>query len=273
MSIDTADFEFIRDLLRKRCGVILEAGKEYLVETRLTPLAEQVGFASLHDFISRLKGNNSDSLCTSVVEALTINETLFFRDVHPFNTLKKSLLPELIERRSTQRRLNLWCAAASSGQEPYSVAMVLVEHFPQLVNWHVRLIASDFSDAVLERAQRGRFSQIEVNRGLPAPLLVRYFRKEGRDWQLSEKIRNQVEFCKVNLVKDWPPLPPMDVIFMRNILIYFDVETKKAVLGKMRRVLKPDGYLFLGSAETTLNLDAGFERLQIEGTVVYKLRS
>jgi len=269
VTIDKQDFEFVRDLLRQRSGVALDSGKGYLVEARLTPVAEKAGFASIRDLVSQLRQGDTDSLHAKVVEALTTNETLFFRDVHPFNTLRSSILPELIEKRSTQRRLNVWCAAAASGQEPYSLAMVLAEHFPQLASWNVRLIASDISDAVLERAARGTYSQLEVNRGLPAPMLVKYFRQEGGDWQISDEIRRRVEFRNINLSEEWPPLPPMDVVFMRNVLIYFNLEIKRAILGKVRQILRPDGYLFLGSAETTINIDPEFKRVEFDRTVVY----
>jgi chemotaxis protein methyltransferase CheR len=272
MTIDRQDFDFVRDLLHERSGVALDSGKGYLVEARLTPVAEKAGFASIRDLVSQLRQGETDSLHAKVVEALTTNETLFFRDVHPFHALRSSILPELIEKRSTQRRLNVWCAAAASGQEPYSLAMVLAEHFPQLASWDVRLIASDISDAVLERAARGTYSQLEVNRGLPAPMLVKYFRQEGNDWQVSDEILRRVEFRNINLSEEWPPLPPMDVVFMRNVLIYFNPETKKTILGKVRQILRPDGYLFLGSAETTINLDSKFKRVEFDRTVVYALR-
>ena len=269
MTIDKQDFEFVRDLLRQRSGVALDSGKGYLVEARLTPVAEKAGFASIRDLVSQLRQGDTDSLHAKVVEALTTNETLFFRDVHPFHALSGSILPELIEKRSAQRRLNVWCAAAASGQEPYSLAMVLAEHFPQLASWNVRLIASDISDAVLERAARGTYSQLEINRGLPALMLVKYFRQEGGDWQISDEIRRRVEFRNINLSEEWPPLPPMDVVFMRNVLIYFNLEIKRVILGKVRQILRPDGYLFLGSAETTINIDPEFKRVEFDRTVVY----
>ena len=273
MSIDAHDFAYVRTLLRDQSGMTLEPGKEYLVETRLTPVAQQAGLASVHDLITRLRRHAPNALHRKVVEALLIHETQFFRDVHPFNTLKTAILPELIARRATARRLNLWCAAASSGQEPYSVAMLLGEHFPQLATWDVQLIASDISDTVLELAQQGYYSQLEVNRGLPAPLLVKYFHQQGTKWQISAQIRRRVEFRHINLIQAWSLLPPMDIILLRNVLIYCDVETKKTILKKVRQLLQPDGYLFLGGAETTLNLDEGFTTVQFERTVCYQLRS
>ena len=272
MSIDADDFAFVQTLLRTQSGMVIEAGKEYLVEARLAPVAQQAGCASLKDLITRLRAPASDALGQKVIEALAIYETQFFRDPHLFKSLKTSILPDLIAKRTAVRRLRLWCAAASSGQEPYSVAMLLAEHFPQLADWNVQLLASDISDTVLEQAQQGQYSPLEVNRGLPAPLLTKYFHRQGTRWQISAQIRRRVEFRNINLIQAWPPLRPMDLILMRNVLIYFDVETKKATLGKVRRLLQSDGYLFLGSAETTLNLDDAFTRAQFDQTVCYQLR-
>src|SRR5262249_25321645 len=174
---------------------------------------------------------------------------------------------------SAERQLSLWCAAAASGQEPYSVALLLAEHFPHLAHWNVQCIASDISNVLLERAQRACYSQHEVNRGLPAPLLRKYFQKNGSEWQLSEHIRRRCRFLHMNLIQAWPPLPPMDIIFMRNVLIYFDEDTKKTILGKVRQLLKPDGYLFLGSSETLLYRNTAFKKRQFDKTVCYQLGS
>ncbi len=213
-----------------------------------------------------------DDLRTKVVEALVTNETQFFRDIHPFHALETQILPRLIKKRMADRQLNLWCAASSTGQEPYSLAMLMAESFPQLASWNVRCIASDISDEVLERARQGNFRTVEVNRGLPEPLLEKYFRPEGKDWLIAESIRRQVEFRRINLIQAWPSLPPMDVVLMRNVLIYFDAETKQAILGKVRKLLRPDGYLLLGTTETTLNLDPEFCQVQFGRTACYQLR-
>jgi chemotaxis protein methyltransferase CheR len=273
MSLDAGDFEYVRALLRKKSGMVLEAGKEYLVETRLRPVAKQSGYASLADLIAQLRGRPLNDLHLRVVEALMTNETQFFRDIHPFDALKTAILPELIDKRTAVRQLNLWCAAASTGQEPYSLVMLIAESFPDLAAWDVRCIASDISDEILSRARQGSYRQLEVNRGLPAPLLGKYFCKQGTQWQIAEQIRSRVEFRNINLVMAWPSLPLMDIILLRNVLIYFDVETKTAILGKVRQLLKPDGYLVLGSSETTINLDTAFERVQFDKTVCYQLRS
>jgi len=206
------------------------------------------------------------------VEAMTTNETSFFRDFHPFEGLKKFVLPDLIARRAAERELTVWCAASSSGQEPYSLAMLIRENLPQLVSWRIRILATDLSSDVLARAREGRYSQLEVNRGLPASLLVKYFEKRGCDWYLRDDIRNMVDFQIVNLASAWPFLPPMDIVMLRNVLIYFGVETKKDILAKVRRVLRPDGYLFLGGSETTFSIDDSFERVQLERATCYRVR-
>jgi len=193
---------------------------------------------------------------------MVTTETSFFRDHHPFEALKRSILPELIERRAGERRLIIWCAAASTGQEPYSIALLLREHFPQLYGWNVEILATDLSAEVLERAKAGRYNQIEANRGLSAPLLVRYFRQHGTSWELCEDVRRQVTFREMNLAKPWPPMPPMDLILMRNVMIYFDVDTKREILARAARTLRTDGYLLLGGAETTYNLSSAFERVE-----------
>ena len=271
-TISPSDFNYIRDLVRRHSAIALEADKAYLVETRLAPLARLAGFASLQELIASLRTQTpAHPLYRQVVEAITTHETSFFRDLHPFDALRTTVLPELLAKRRSLN-LTIWCAACSSGQEPYSVAMLVREHFPTLVNHRVRIIATDLSGTILDRAREGLYSQIEVNRGLPAVLLTRYFDKQGLHWRIRSEIRRMVEFQQNNLAESWPPIPPLDVVFMRNVLIYFDVDTKKAILAKIRQVLKPDGYLFLGSSETTLNLDAAFEPISMGKSLCYQLR-
>lgn len=271
-SLSQPDFEYVKNLILKHSAIVLEAGKEYLVESRLIPLARQEGFTSLEEMIAQVRSKPSNGLQWKMVEAMTTNETSFFRDVHPFEALKKTVLPDLITKRASQRKLNIWCAASSSGQEPYTVAMVLREHFPVLANWTTRFVASDISMEMLNRSREGRYSQLEVNRGLPAVLLVKYFQKQGTEWRIKEDLRRMIEFQQVNLAETWPSWPSMDIILMRNVMIYFDVATKKAILGKIRRLLEPDGYLFLGGAETTMNLDDAFERVEFDKSGCYRLR-
>lgn len=214
---------------------------------------------------------NAD-LQRKVVEALANNETSFFRDVYPFEGLRQSIIPELMQRRAGQQCLRIWCAACSSGQEPYSVAMLVREHFPALTTWNVQIIGSDLSTEILRRARQGCYGQLDINRGLPARLLVKYFVNVGSGWQLKDEIRRMVEFRNINLIDTWPALAPLDVILLRNVLIYFDVTMKKRILQRVRQALRPDGYLLLGGAETTLNLDDMFERVQFERSCCYRLR-
>jgi chemotaxis protein methyltransferase CheR len=256
------EFDAVRRLLLERCAIVLDPGKEYLVETRLAPLARQLGLNSVGELIARLRRESGDGLLRQVVEAMVITETSFFRDHHPFEALRKAVLPDLIGRRRDERRLNVWCAASSTGQEPYSLAMLIREHFPELAGWQVSLLGTDLSGEVLARAREGRYNQIEVNRGLPAALLLKYFEQRGTEWLLKPSVRAMVEFREVNLARPWPLLPRMDLVLIRNVMIYFDAGTKKTILGHLARLLRPDGYLLLGGAETTFNLDASYRRVE-----------
>ena len=272
MTISARDFNYVRKLVRDRSALVLEQGKEYLAESRLDALALQEGFPSIQRLIESVSSDSSCDLQRKVVEAMVTNETSFFRNIQSFELLRTVVMPELLVRRASACSLNLWCAASSGGQEPYSVAMLIREHFPSLAAWTVHFIASDISRPVLERARAGLFSQLEVNRGLPAALLVKYFQKRGDDWQIHESICRMVKFQEVNLVMPWPSLPSMDIIFMRNVLIYFGLETRTSVLGHVHRLLRPDGYLFLGGSETTMGLDEGFETLSQGRTVCFRLK-
>jgi chemotaxis protein methyltransferase CheR len=265
------EFDAIRRLLREHSAIALEDGKQYLVETRLAPLVGRLKLSSIGELIARVRLQPGNGLCRQIVEAMVTSETLFFRDHHPFEALRKTVIPDLIARRQTEKRINIWCAASASGQEPYSVAILLREHFPELSGWHVFLLASDLSRDMLARSREARYSQIEVNRGLPASLLVKYFEQHGVEWQLKPGIRNMVDFQEINLARIWPALPPMDLVLVRNVMIYFEVETKKAILGKLARLLRPDGYLLLGGAETTFNLDDSFRRVEPMKSGFYQL--
>jgi len=269
--LSAPDYAFIRTLVHDAAGLILEEGKEYLVETRLGPLAQREGFASLDAFIATLRMQpKTGAQRKAAVEAMTINETSFFRDIRPFDALRQTVIPEAIARNAATRQLNIWSAACSSGQEPYSLAMLLREHFPQLSGWTVRIFATDLSEEMLKRASSGRFGQLEVNRGLPAPLLIKYFQRTGLEWTVREELRKMVQFMPANLAGDWPSLPRMDVVLVRNVMIYFDLETKKRILARMRGLLRQGGALFLGAAETTLNLDVAFDRMLAAGATYYK---
>ena len=269
-SLQQSDYAFIRGLCYERAGLVIEEGKEYLVESRLAPLARREGCFSLDEFIGRLRGHSPNGLQRKAVEAMTINETSFFRDWRPFEALKKLIVPELLKKNAATRSLSIWSAASSSGQEAYSLAILLREYFPELGGWNLQIKGSDVSQEMVERAKTGRYQQLEVNRGMPAPLLVKHFLRTGLEWNVKDEVKRNVEFLHGNLTGEWPYLPRMDVVMLRNVMIYFDTEAKKKILSRMRQVLKPGGLLFLGAAETTLNLDPAYERLSAEGASYYR---
>jgi chemotaxis protein methyltransferase CheR len=268
--LSPADFKFVAELVGKRAAIVLDEGKEYLATTRLKQLAGKEGFDSLAALVQKLRTGSPD-LTTKVIEAMTTNETSFFRDLKPFEVLREDVFPYLREKRAAKRRINMWCGAASTGQESYSVLMLLSEHFPELLGWTLDFTATDISNEVLEKARAGTYSQFEVNRGLPAQLLVKYFDAEAGNWRIKEKLRQKVKFEHMNLIAPWPTRPPLDVVFLRNVLIYFDVEVKKQILGRIRAALAPDGFLFLGGAESTVNLDSSFKPVRAHGTTYYRL--
>lgn len=272
MPLERREFEFIRKFLQKRSAIVLDEEKQYLVESRLLPLARREGFSGIGELVAKLQANPSGDLNQKVVEAMTTHETSFYRDARPFDALRRSVLPELIAEQSTTRKLRIWCAACSSGQEPYSVAMLIRENFPQLQSWDVSILATDLSQQILEKAREAVFSQLDVNRGLPAPYILKYFDRQGINWKLKDDIRRLVDFRPMNLIEPWPPMAPFDVVMLRNVLIYFDVETKKEILKKVRRLLRPNSYFFLGGAESTRNLDDNFARVELDQSSVYRLR-
>lgn len=266
--MESTDFGYVRELVRRRSAIVLDEEKRYLIESRLIPLARSEGLASISELVATLKSNASSDLHGKVVEAMTTNETSFFRDQQPFEALRNVLLPQLIGSRPL-RELRVWCAACSTGQEPYSVAMILKEYFPNLAGWNVSILATDLSLQVLKKAREGEYNQIEINRGLPSQFQTKYFERRGLNFRVKDEIRSMIDFRPINLIESWPVLPMMDIVFMRNVLIYFDVPTKKAVLARARGQLADDGYLFLGGSETTHNLDDGLVRTEIERTGVY----
>jgi chemotaxis protein methyltransferase CheR len=271
VTIAPADFAYVRDLVHRRSAVFLEAGKEYLVESRLLPIVQTSGAGSLDRLVARLRGSSDGPLHTQVVEAMMTSETSWFRDHHPYHALESVILPDLLARRAAQRRLTAWSAAAASGQEAYSIAMVLHERLAGDPSWHLCVLATDLSAEMVRRTRAGRYSQLEVNRGLPAAKLVRHFTRAGTEWQVNEPLRRLVDARQLNLAAPFPPLPPVDVLFLRNVLIYFQEETRRQIFDRVRRVLRPDGYLVLGGAETALNVDA-FERVPLDRATVYRLR-
>lgn len=270
MKVGPLQFAFFRDLLRKRTGVVIDSAKEYLVVARLMPIVRQRKIPSLDTLIDRLRKGIDPSLERDVLSAMMTHETSFFRDKSPFETLR-SLLPALIARRRPHKQLTFWSAACSTGQEPYSLAMLLNEHARDLLgDWRVRILATDYSETVLDRAREGVFSDLETGRGLPPQFLSRYFRQLQGKWSISQDCRRLVEFRCLNLNDSWPMMPPCDVVFLRNVMIYFDIRTRAALVERVRKVLRPDGFLFLGGAETLIGMDTGYERLTGTGCSYYR---
>jgi chemotaxis protein methyltransferase CheR len=272
MTITATSFAYVRELVQRRSAIYLEAGKEYLVESRLQPIVQASGDGTLDRLVSRLRSSPEGSLHAQVVEAMTTNETSWFRDRHPYDALESVILPDLLSCRARERRLTVWSAATASRQEAYSIAMVLHERLLDAdPSWDVRVLASDLSEEMVRRTRAGRYSQLEVNRGLPAARLVKHFSRAGTTWQVNEPLRRLVEVRQLNLAAPFPPLPPIDVTFLRNVLIYFQADSRRQILQRVRRVLRPGGYLVLGAAETTLDVDA-FERVPHDKATVYRLR-
>jgi chemotaxis protein methyltransferase CheR len=255
--VTPSDYEFLRKLLKERSGLDLSADKQYLVESRLIPLARKSGLPGIAELVAKIK-SGSDALTSVVVEAMTTNETFFFRDKIPFDHLRQTILPALLQARAGRRALRIWCAASSTGQEPYSVAMC-VKEFAGLAGWRVEIIATDLSQGVLEKAKAGIYSQFEVQRGLPIQMLVKYFIQIGELWQLNADIRAMVQHRQLNLLQDLSQLGTFDVIFCRNVLIYFDQDTKAGVFGRLARMLDTDGALLLGAAESVVGISEAFK--------------
>ena len=253
------DYEYLRKLLRARSGLVLSADKHYLVESRLLPVARRAGLFNLTGLVSRLKGADAEPLIVEVVEAMTTNESLFFRDKVPFEHFRDTILPALMNARASNRRIRIWCAAAATGQEPYSLAMGLKEMGKDLKGWRVDILATDLSTEVLEKAKSGIFSQFEVQRGLPVLMLIKYFSQVGEMWQIAPEIRGMVKYQPLNLLNDFSHLGTFDVVFCRNVLIYFDQQTKIDVLDRIAKITEPDGFLALGAAETVVGLTGSFK--------------
>jgi chemotaxis protein methyltransferase CheR len=271
VSLSQSDFTFVSQLVRREASIVLAPGKEYLVEARLIPVARQVGAASVAEFLADLQRRPNATHQRRIVDALTTNETSWFRDREPFTALADVVLPELVKSRGAGRKLRIWSAASSSGQEAYSLAITLQESLPP--GWSYEILGSDISTEMVQRAEQAEYSQVEVNRGLPAGQLVQYFERAGAHWRITPALRRNVSFRLMNLTAPLPAMPPFDVIFLRNVLIYFDVATKKSVLRNIARLLRPDGWLFLGAAETTIGIDDNYERVAAGRTSAYRIRS
>jgi chemotaxis protein methyltransferase CheR len=252
------DYEYLRKLLRDQSGLDLSTDKQYLIESRLLPLARKAGLPGISDLVQKMKGG-SNALITQVVEAMTTNETFFFRDKVPFEHFRDTIMPEVLKLRAARKSLRIWCAAGSTGQEPYSLAMCLKEMSAALSGWRVEILATDLSQEVLEKSKTGIYSQFEVQRGLPIQMLVKYFKQIGELWQINPDIRGMVAHRQLNLLHDFSQLGSFDVIFCRNVLIYFDQETKANIFGRLARSMEPDGFLVLGAAETVVGLTEAFK--------------
>jgi chemotaxis protein methyltransferase CheR len=253
------EFDVLSGLVRKHSGLVLTLDKAYLLESRLLPVARKWRLKSLAELAAALRGQADSAMVRDVVEAMTTNESFFFRDVKPFDQFKSFVLPHLLRARAATRSIRIWSAACSSGQEPYSLAMIMSEQRAQLAGWRVEILATDLSTEILDKATAGLYSQFEVQRGLPIQLLVKYFKQQGERWQIDPAIRAMVSFRQLNLLDDMAALGRFDVIFCRNVLIYFDQPTKTLVLDRLSRQMAPDGHLYLGGAETVLGIS---DRLQ-----------
>jgi len=256
--VTPVDYEFLRKLLKERSGLDLSPDKQYLVESRLIPLARKIGLPGITELVQKMKFG-ADALTAEVVEAMTTNETFFFRDKVPFDHLRDTMLPALLQARASRRALRIWCAAASTGQEPYSIAMCLKELGSALAGWRVEIIGTDLSQAVLEKSRAGIFSQFEVQRGLPIQMLVKHFTQIGELWQLNPDIRSMVQFRQLNLLHDFSQLGSFDIIFCRNVLIYFDQETKARIFERLAKVVDADGFMVLGAAESVVGISDAFK--------------
>ena len=252
------DYEYLRKLLKDHSGLDLSADKQYLIESRLLPLARKAGLPGIVELVQKMKTGPSN-LIAQVVEAMTTNETFFFRDKIPFDHFREKIMPELMQARANRKSIRIWCAAGSTGQEPYSLAMCLKEMSGALNGWRIEILATDLSQEVLEKSKSGIYSQFEVQRGLPIQLLVKYFKQTGELWQVSADIRAMVQHRQLNLLHDFSQLGTFDVIFCRNVLIYFDQETKTNIFGRLGRMIEADGFLVLGAAETVVGLTEAFK--------------
>jgi chemotaxis protein methyltransferase CheR len=252
------DYEYLRKFLKDHSGLDLSADKQYLIESRLLPLARRTGLPGIGDLVQKMKGGSS-AFNAQVVEAMTTNETFFFRDRVPFEHFRDLIMPQMLRARANRRQVRIWCAAGSTGQEPYSLAMSLKEMGAALAGWRIEIMASDLSQQVLEKSRTGLYSQFEVQRGLPIRLLVKYFKQVGELWQINAEIRAMVQHRQLNLLHDFSQLGMFDLIFCRNVLIYFDQETKTNVFNRLARAIEPDGFLTLGAAETVVGLVTVFK--------------
>ncbi len=273
MTIRPDTFDYIRDTLHQQTAIRLMDNKEYLVETRLSVLARKNGLRNVDALVDQLKVPGSSRLWHEVVDAMTTNETSFFRDVKPFEVLRDKVFPALTEKSHDTRQLHMWSAASASGQEAYSIAMLWDEIRNQYPLWDLEILATDISSTMLERGREGSYSDLEVIRGLSERRLSENFKRSGQRWVVNQQLKKNVNFQYLNLIHAWPTLPKMDIVFIRNVLVYFDHPTKCNLFAKVRKILKPNGFLFLGGAESALTIDDQFERVFDSGGSCYRLKS
>jgi chemotaxis protein methyltransferase CheR len=273
-TITATQFDLLRDLVLKESAIVLEPGKEYLVESRLAPIARREGLASVSELVQKLVTAGTTKMKSEVIDAMTTNETSFFRDVHPWQTLREEILPKVVEARRLDRRLTIWCAACSSGQEPYSLAMLLRDAFPDIVaSWDVKIIATDLSDTMIYRCREGVYSQLEVNRGLPAPMLIKNFQREGADWRIDNELRRMVDVrtCNLSAPNTYPrAAAKFDLVFIRNVLIYFDDAMKTKILNEIASRMQNNSYLLLGSSEVSISPATKLVRHQFGRTIYFQ---
>ncbi len=253
------DFAFFTKYIYDQSGIVLGADKMYLIESRLAPVARKFNLATIDLLVAQLRGPRDANLQREVVDAMTTNESFFFRDGKPFDQFKSLVLPQLLANRAAKKTFRIWCAAASTGQEPYTIAMILKEAATQLIGWRYEIVGTDLSSEALDRARNGVYTQFEVQRGLPIQLLVKYFKQQGDKWQIAPEIRAMVQYKKYNLLHDFGALGGFDVVFCRNVLIYFDQKTKGNILERIAKLMPPDGLLYLGGAETVLGVTEKFQ--------------
>jgi chemotaxis protein methyltransferase CheR len=267
--ITPENYEFLQREVHQNSGIVLDETKRYLIEMRLAPVLDRERISTINDLCALLRATASPALRQTVIEAMTTNETLFFRDDTPFQALKTTVLPELIEKRRSVRKLSFWSAASSSGQEAYSIAMLLLEL--GLADWDIRILGTDLSRHMLKRAREGRYTQVEVNRGLPPEYLAKYFRRVGTEYQIDERARRMTEFTHFDLRQSTAGLGLFDIVFCRNVLIYFDLETKRKILAELGKTLQAKGLLLLGCAESTHNLNSSFQKKLIDKAIFYEM--
>lgn len=270
MTLQSWEFEYVKALMYQEAAFVLEPEKMFTIETKLVALARDAGLGSVAELIRKLRAGETPGLKDRLVDQLTNHETLFFRDDYFFESLAEEVLPRLVAARRSRRKLDIWSAACSSGQEAYSVAMLICERFPELERWDTRIFATDVSQEMVDRTRSGSFSRLEVSRGLGTDRRDRFFDAVDAGFRASSRLRRLVDVQPLNLVSSWPNMPRFDLVLLRNVLIYFDRQTKQRVLGQMRQVLQPDGYLALGGGETTFQLDGAYTKVQLGRGVYYQ---